>query len=327
MNLFARILSHGFALVVVALLAIGLIYRGELFPEWNLPETLSIGHERGEAGTERQADAGKAKEVEQMQPGGGERAAVMPVPEEQQTPSAAIDRGETGMAGAAISAQQETEHAVTAMQPAAGAADTGAPATAVPGTAEETIPETAVQETTEETAPAPAAALEAGETGAPAGVAAPEVPAPQTGAVLPGVAQPEAAHRAETALPAEAGAEASTEAAVQRHAAPAATPYKILAAAREAYWLRDYAVAELKYEELIAMDPDNPDGYGELGNMYFSQGDWNKASASYYEAGVRLAAQGMFDRAKQLVEVIRGLNGGQADDLERQINAAESAAP
>ncbi len=40
MNLFARILSHGFALVVVAILALGLIYRGDLFPDLELPEFL-----------------------------------------------------------------------------------------------------------------------------------------------------------------------------------------------------------------------------------------------------------------------------------------------
>jgi tetratricopeptide (TPR) repeat protein len=115
----------------------------------------------------------------------------------------------------------------------------------------------------------------------------------------------------------------------QARAEPAATttPYRVLAAAREAYWLRDYAAAEQKYQELIALDPDNPDGYGELGNMYFSQGDWEKASAAYYEAGTRLATEGLYDRARQLVEVIRGLNGGQADDLEQQIEVAESAAP
>ena len=43
MNLLARILSHGFAIAIVLLLAIGLIYRGELFPDWELPEFLSLG--------------------------------------------------------------------------------------------------------------------------------------------------------------------------------------------------------------------------------------------------------------------------------------------
>ena len=43
MKLLARILSHGFAIAVVLLLAIGLIYRGKLFPEYDLPGFLDIG--------------------------------------------------------------------------------------------------------------------------------------------------------------------------------------------------------------------------------------------------------------------------------------------
>ena len=42
MNLFARILSHGFALVLVALLAVGLVYRGDLFPGMKLPGFLAM---------------------------------------------------------------------------------------------------------------------------------------------------------------------------------------------------------------------------------------------------------------------------------------------
>ena len=100
----------------------------------------------------------------------------------------------------------------------------------------------------------------------------------------------------------------------------------MLAAAREAFWLRDYVVAERHYNELISLDPANPDGYGELGNMYFSQGEWEKASVAYYEAGVRLLSEGMVSEAQQLVEVIRGLNGPQADDLEKEISQAASSA-
>jgi hypothetical protein len=99
--------------------------------------------------------------------------------------------------------------------------------------------------------------------------------------------------------------------------------YQVLAAAREAYWLRDYALAEQKYQDLIALEPGNPDGYGELGNMYFSQGNWEQAAAAYYEAGVRLVDQGLIREARQLVEVIRGLNGSQADALEQKTRAAE----
>ena len=113
-------------------------------------------------------------------------------------------------------------------------------------------------------------------------------------------------------------------------AAPGAqqtSPYRVLEAARESYWLRDYATAEKQYNDLINMQPDNPDWYGELGNMYFSEGEWDKASSAYYEAGVRLLKQGMISETKQLVEVIRGLKGSQAADLEQKIKEASASAP
>jgi len=99
--------------------------------------------------------------------------------------------------------------------------------------------------------------------------------------------------------------------------------YESLAAAREAYWLHDYEGAENHYRLLIDLEPDNPDWYGELGNMYFAQGQWEQAAAAYYEAGVRLLNDGMVAQARKMVNVIRGLNGAQADDLETQINAVD----
>jgi tetratricopeptide (TPR) repeat protein len=101
--------------------------------------------------------------------------------------------------------------------------------------------------------------------------------------------------------------------------------YESLAAAREAYWLRDYEGAENHYRLLIQLEPDNPDWYGELGNMYFAQGQWQQAAAVYYEAGVRLLNDGKVVQASQMVDVIRGLNGVEADDLEEQINASQVA--
>ncbi len=100
---------------------------------------------------------------------------------------------------------------------------------------------------------------------------------------------------------------------------PAESPYRLLAAAREAYWLRDYATAEEKYQAMIDLDPSNPDGFGELGNMYFSQGKWELASATYFEAGKRLADEGLLEQARQLVDVLKGLQGPQAKALEKYI--------
>ena len=50
MNLLARILSHGFAIAIVLLLAIGLIYRGELFPDWEHLNSSRSGRRRKATG-------------------------------------------------------------------------------------------------------------------------------------------------------------------------------------------------------------------------------------------------------------------------------------
>jgi tetratricopeptide (TPR) repeat protein len=129
------------------------------------------------------------------------------------------------------------------------------------------------------------------------------------------------------AAPAGAETAATGVAAGADDSAETETPYRVLASAREAYWLRDFPTAEQQYKKLIQLEPDNPDGYGELGNMYFSRGMWDEAADAYYEAGVRLLDEGLVVQARQMVDVIRGLNGSQADKLDAQINTATSSSP
>jgi tetratricopeptide (TPR) repeat protein len=146
--------------------------------------------------------------------------------------------------------------------------------------------------------------------------------------VVSGAVTEDVSERADTAatLPeSEAVPPQPTDAAVSP-SKPQEKAYQLLAAAREAYWLRDYDIAESKYRALTRVEPDNPDGYGELGNMYFSQGQWDEAATAYYEAGVRLVGQGLLEQAEELVAVIRGLNSIHADDLELKIKEARSAA-
>ncbi len=122
-----------------------------------------------------------------------------------------------------------------------------------------------------------------------------------------------------------ASEEAAQDPASQVEADEAGSYYQLLASAREAYWLRDYQTAEDFYRRMIADDPDNPDGYGELANMYFSQGNWEAAASAYYEAGSRLVKAGLLAPARELVDVIRGLNGPQADALDQEVQAAHES--
>jgi tetratricopeptide (TPR) repeat protein len=114
----------------------------------------------------------------------------------------------------------------------------------------------------------------------------------------------------------------SSTGGLPRSSTTQAKPYELLAAAREAFWLHNYDDAEKNYRALTELEPQNPDGYGELGNMYFSQGRWDEAAAAYYQAGTRLISEGRLDSARELVNVIRGLNGQQADELDKLITLA-----
>jgi TolA-binding protein len=86
--------------------------------------------------------------------------------------------------------------------------------------------------------------------------------------------------------------------------------------ARQAYWAGDLERAKQEYSALIRRLPDNPDLYGELGNLRYAQGDWEGAADSYYEAGTRLVKQGRTAQAVHLLSVVRGLSKDKAESFE-----------
>lgn len=394
MNLFARILSHGFALIVVALLAIGLIYRGDLFPDMELPAFLAFDQTQEDAADDEtdtdsleEPDQAAADDAERAAGGPATGAAISPQPiesprraapdvdsaEDQAVPASTADTGVVpgtvaGDMDEAASAVDTVGDAVstaadTAATTADRAAETGIamPAADVAGEQDDRVSTavdaaaTSADRAAEATVAVPAdvdAAATSADRAAEAAVTVPAaVDAPATDAVeVPGLLPPVdtaaqgAAQTAATAVERPARADAGVVPAAEGVAAPdvtvsaedeqamlpplaAAAPavdeavstYRLLAAAREAYWLRDYATAEQKYQAMIELDPNNPDGYGELGNMYFSQGKWDLASAAYFEAGKRLADEGLLTEAQQLVDVLKGLQGPQADELAQYI--------
>ena len=177
------------------------------------------------------------------------------------------------------------------------------------------------------TAPSPAAVTAAdgaAESASVVIVEEMEAPAPEA-VTAPDVAESAAAPMPSGVEPAVASEEAAQDPASQVEADEAISYYQLLASAREAYWLRDYQTAEDFYRRMIADDPDNPDGYGELANMYFNQGNWEAAASAYYEAGSRLVKAGLLAPARELVDVIRGLNGPQADALDQEVQAAHES--
>jgi hypothetical protein len=393
MDNLARIISHGFAVVVVILLGIGFIYRGELFPDLELPDFL-VPESAKTAGTgvhpeTKQAELGTAREA----PGGaqGEAMPSTPMPAREEAtetaaretgaglaaPQAAAPAGEAGEgagvkavppvavgaatvaasgAGSPQASLEESQPLVAGQPqvPAEGARAQEGEATGgpVPGSASPPIPseETAGQPAVE--AAAPVAGMQAGavpqepspepsqkpvqESGIPLQVEPPgaaptsgvgEVPPPseappeeEEAAPGTGVPVPESAPAVPPGIQPAVGGAAHGEG----KSTAQTKPYELLAAAREAFWLHNYDDAEKNYRALTELEPNNPDGYGELGNMYFSQGRWDEAAAAYFEAGTRLVGEGRLDSARELVNVIRGLNGKQADDLEKLISSAAS---
>jgi hypothetical protein len=322
MKLLARILSHGFAIVVELLLAVGLIYRGELFPEYDLPGFLDIEKlaDHREESTTGPA-TGVSREQNLTQAAG--------VDSTVETETGGEPAGDVTAAGAAQTVPSGPEEVLrkTIEQPLSGIESTAPPVMPEPvadSPEEDSAVDTTVipdpdaneQQRLEELPEAISPLMEESTSTAVDDLAA--------SGTMP-VDVSDSTDTAATLPESEAVKSQATDAAVPL-SQPQEKAYQLLASAREAYWLRDYDIAESKYKELTRVEPDNPDGYGELGNMYFSQGQWDEAATAYYEAGVRLIGQGLLDHAEELVAVIRGLNSARADDLELKIKEARSTA-
>ena len=338
MNLLARILSHGFALAVVVLIAVALMYRGDLFPEWQLPDFLVIEDDTstgtdaasGAADSTPTATAAASTESSVTVPAEAPQVEVtaqdVAPPAEEAVADMDMATAESGPATTAV-VEDVADTTAALEEPVVGMADSTPEAAVATGTdATGSMPDKADQaEVTETMPPASATTSEGVTEQAEATRVTPPVAGTASEDVPEQVDSP--AQEVETSTPvAVPAADSEPEPAVAEIPVAAAqdsdgkNAYALLAAAREAYWLHNIEMAETHYQQLIELEPDNPDGYGELGNMYFAQGQWEQAAAAFYEAGVRLLEGGMVAPARQMVNVIRGLNGAQADDLEKQIN-------
>jgi len=91
--------------------------------------------------------------------------------------------------------------------------------------------------------------------------------------------------------------------------------------ARQTYWMGDSLGAEKMYLKLADVDNDNPDIYGELGNVYYSQGKWNEAGKAYYEAAIRLLDLDRVNQVNYLLRVIQGLDSESAEKLKQKMSS------
>ena len=331
MNILARLLSHGFAIAVVVLLAIGLIYRGELFPDlqwpaFMAPDTGTItadSKESRKSGPEtlpaQDAEPAHTDTAGPVVTGdesiAGEAGTGEPAEEAVTGPAPEIPPAVTTPAENASVEEPSAETAPAAAEPASPAETLAPPTGQEPSAGSQAVPSTADEmagagQTL--TTPIPDSAVADEGASSPAGSDQPG--AVETAPVSPaGEAPQPAAHETASAAPDSMSTTGTSE---------EKRPYELLAAAREAYWLHDYELAEANYRKWMELEPDNPDSYGELGNLFFSQGKWEEAASAYYEAGVRLVESGNLQQASELLEVIRGLNGSQSEELERRIKEA-----
>ena len=81
----------------------------------------------------------------------------------------------------------------------------------------------------------------------------------------------------------------------------------LLQQARKAYWNDELLKSRSLYEKYIAVNPNNPDGYGELGNLLSTMGDLDKAAQMYRKAADILTSEGEIDQAQRLEEVLSSI--------------------
>jgi len=78
----------------------------------------------------------------------------------------------------------------------------------------------------------------------------------------------------------------------------------LLQQARKAYWNDQLDSAKKLYLAYIELDPTNPDGYGELGNLLSTMGELNEAAEMYRQAADLLNKQGKAEQAEELLKVL-----------------------
>ncbi len=93
---------------------------------------------------------------------------------------------------------------------------------------------------------------------------------------------------------------------------------ELLFKARHAYWDRDLKTAEDTYIQLAELI-DAPNIYGELGDVYYIQSKWKKASDIYYLAAIKLKSINQIDRAFYLLRIISLLDTEMAEKLKLEL--------
>lgn len=89
----------------------------------------------------------------------------------------------------------------------------------------------------------------------------------------------------------------------------------VLNGARAAYWENDRPTAIAKYTSLLAQYPNDEAANGELGNIYFMNGQLNLAATHYEKAGMAAIKGGHRATAQMLIGVLRSIDPAAATRL------------
>lgn len=111
-------------------------------------------------------------------------------------------------------------------------------------------------------------------------------------------------------------------------AKPSGEPLAIWKAARRAAWEGNTEQAVEHYRALIALQPENFDAYGELGNVLLRRGDNEAAAEAYAEAAMLLTRSNYPQVAWRVLDIVSRLDQERASRLyqamrEQQLSAAQ----
>ena len=125
-------------------------------------------------------------------------------------------------------------------------------------------------------------------------------------------------------VPEERDSVPMTEEQVSAADEPASTARQLWISAREEYHRGNVELSIRNYKEVIANSMDNYDAYGEMGNVYLSQGNRREAANAYFEAAAILVKLGEIQRASSLLPMLGRLDRAKAEELNQLIRGASS---
>lgn len=97
--------------------------------------------------------------------------------------------------------------------------------------------------------------------------------------------------------------------------APVPTRDELIQRARRAFWNGDFETAERLYFDMLEGASDDPELFGELGNLYLAMGRQELALDAYFEAGLRLRVLGEQDRLNRVIQLLSDKGDQRALEL------------